>query len=74
MKISKGMDTKINDFLELHPYYMNKSEMVRDAIRHLIEEESRLSAETMKIIEEGKKQVESGKGKTLEKMEKELND
>jgi len=68
------METKINDFLDVHPYYMNKSEMVRDAIRHLMEEESRLSAETMKVIEEGKKQVESGKGKTLEEMERELDD
>ena len=74
VKISDGMEATINNFLEVHPYYMNKSEMIRDAIRHLIEEENRLSAETLKVIEEGKKQVESGKGKTLEEVEKELND
>ena len=65
---------KINKFLKSHPYYMNKSEMIRDAIRHLIEEENRLSIDTLKVIEEGKKQVESGKGKTLEELENELND
>ena len=67
------MEAKINDFLESHPYYMNKSEMVRDAIRHLIEDENRLSMETLKTIEEGKSQVEKGIGKTLEDVEKELN-
>ncbi len=67
------MEAKINDFLESHPYYMNKSEMVRDAIRHLIENENRLSMETLKTIEEGKKQIGKGIGKTLEDVEKELN-
>ncbi len=74
VKISEGMETKINDFLDIHPYYMNKSEMVRDAIRHLIEDESRLSKETLKVIEAGKQQVKSGKGKTLEEVEKDLYD
>ena len=63
------MEAKIKNFLNSHPYYMNKSEMIRDAIRHLIESENKLSKETLKIIEEGKKQVESGKGKTLEELE-----
>ena len=68
------MDAEINEFLSKHPYYMNKSEMVRDAIRHLMEEEKRLSAETLKVIEKERKQVERGRGKTLEEVEKELND
>ncbi|MFW3145198.1 MAG: hypothetical protein ACMUIE_00115 [Thermoplasmatota archaeon] len=68
------MDDRIDEFLETHPYYMNKSEMVRDAIRHLIEDESRLSTETIKVIEKGKEQVEKGKGRTLEEVELELND
>ena len=74
VKISKGMEAKIKNFLKSHPYYMNKSEMIRDAIRHLIESENRLSTETLKVIDEGKKQVEKGKGKTLEELEKELNE
>ena len=73
VKISAPMEARINDFLETHPYYMNKSEMIRDAIRHLIEDERRLSVETLKVIEEGKKQVERGVGKTLEEVEKGLN-
>jgi metal-responsive CopG/Arc/MetJ family transcriptional regulator len=68
------MEAKINNFLRSHPYYMNKSEMIRDAIRHLIEAENRLSSETIKVIENGKKQIEKGRGKTLEDVEKEMND
>ena len=68
------MDSKIEEFLETHPYYMNKSEMVRDAIRHLIEDENRLSEETLRMIEEGKKQVEIGIGTSLEEVEQELDD
>jgi len=51
-----------------------KSEMVRDAIRHLIEDESKLSTETIRVIEKGKDQVERGEGRTLEDVELELND
>ena len=74
VKITQRMDDRIDEFLETHPYYMNKSEMVRDAIRHLIEDESRLSTETIRVIEKGKEQVEKGRGKTLEEVEMELDD
>jgi len=74
VKITNRMDSRINTYLEAHPYYMNKSEMVRDAIRHLIEDDSRLSVETLRVIEKGKAQVEKGKGKTLEEVEQELDD
>jgi Arc/MetJ-type ribon-helix-helix transcriptional regulator len=73
VKITNRMDSKINAFLKAHPYYMNKSEMVRDAIRHLIEEDSQLSGETLSVIEKGKAQVNKGKGKTLNEVELELN-
>jgi Arc/MetJ-type ribon-helix-helix transcriptional regulator len=69
VKITNRMDSRINAYLKANPYYMNKSEMVRDAIRHLIEEDSRLSAETLKVIEKGRTQVERGKGKTLDEVE-----
>ena len=74
VKITQRMDDKIDEFLLTHPYYMNKSEMVRDAIRHLIEDENKLSTETIRVIEKGKDQVERGKGRTLEDVELELND
>ena len=74
VKITQRMDSRIDEFLDTHPYYMNKSEMVRDAIRHLIEDENRLSVETLDVIEKGKDQVEKGKGRTLEDVELELDD
>ena len=74
VKITKKMDDKIDQFLETHPYYMNKSEMVRDAIRHLIEDENKLSTETIRVIEKGEDQVERGEGRTLEDVELELDD
>ena len=43
-------------------------------IRYRIEDERRLSAETLKVIEKGKEQVESEKGKNLEEVEKEFHD
>lgn len=74
VKITEGLESMINTFLESHPYYMNRSEMVRDAIRHLIEEETRLSEETLRVMEKGRAQVEKGTGRTLEEVERELGE
>ncbi len=30
------MEEEINKFLESHPYYINKSELVRDALRYIM--------------------------------------
>jgi len=74
VKIPKAMEGEIEVFLNGHPYYLNKSELVRDAIRHLISEKRRLSKETLKVIEEGKEQVEKGEGMTLVEVREELDD
>ncbi len=74
VKIPNAMEGEIDTFLDCHPYYLNKSELVRDAIRHLISEERRLSRETLMVIEKGKAQVEKGEGMTLEEVRKELDD
>ena len=39
VKIPEDMEYQIKEYLETHPYYMNKSELVRDALRHLIGEQ-----------------------------------
>ncbi|MFW5953487.1 MAG: hypothetical protein ACOCSJ_04920 [Candidatus Natronoplasma sp.] len=59
------MEDEINKFLESHPYYMKKSELVRDALRHIMYEDRKLSEETSKVIEKGKEQIEKGEGTTL---------
>ena len=63
------MEDEINKFLESHPYYMNKSELVRDALRHIMYEERKLSEETLEVIEKGKEQIEKDKGATLDEVE-----
>jgi Arc/MetJ-type ribon-helix-helix transcriptional regulator len=74
VKIPKRMEGEIELFLKNHPYYLNKSELVRDAIRHILYENRRLSKETLQIIEEGKKEVESGKGLSLKQVKEKLDD
>jgi len=37
VKVPDEMDDDIEAFLEANPHYLNKSELVRDALRHLIE-------------------------------------
>jgi Arc/MetJ-type ribon-helix-helix transcriptional regulator len=74
VKIPKRMEGEIELFLKNHPYYLNKSELVRDAIRHILSENRRLSKETLQIIKEGKQEVEEGKGLSLKQVKKELND
>lgn len=68
VKIPNEMENEINKFLESHPYYMNKSELVRDALRHIMYEERKLSEETLKVIEKGKEQVEKDEGATLDQV------
>lgn len=67
------MKREIDHFLETHPYYLNKSEFVRDALRHIMHEEEKLSAETLRVIEEGKEQVEKDEGSTLAEVREELD-
>ena len=68
VKIPNEMEDEINKFLESHPYYMNKSELVRDALRHIMYEERKLSEETLEVIEKGKEQIEKDKGATLQEV------
>ena len=59
------MEDEINKFLKSHPFYMNKSELVRDALRHIMYEERKLSEGTLEVIEKGKEQIEKDEGTTL---------
>lgn len=38
VKVPDEMDDDIEAYLDAHPHYMNKSELVRDALRHLLNE------------------------------------
>lgn len=44
VKIPDEMEGDIEAFLEANPHYMNKSELVRDALRHVIQSNQPLGA------------------------------
>lgn len=74
VKIPREMENEIHEFLENHPYYLNKSELVRDALRHIMYEDRKLSKETLKVIEKGKAQIKKDEGSTLDDVKEELDD
>ena len=74
VKIPKAMEKEINRYLKKHPYYLNKSELVRDAIRHILNEKRQLSKETLNVIDQGKEEVKKGKGLSLQQVKEELHD
>lgn len=59
VKIPDEMADELEAFLDDHPGYMNRSELVRDAIRHLLAE-PRLSHRTLEDDRVSRKQIESG--------------
>ncbi|WP_254864771.1 ribbon-helix-helix domain-containing protein [Halovivax gelatinilyticus] len=59
VKVPDEMDEDIEAFLEDHPHYLNKSELVRDALRHMIEV-PRLSERTLEDDRISRRQIEDG--------------
>ena len=68
VKIPDEMDDDLQDFLEEHPHYLNRSELVRDALRHLIEA-PQLSARAREDIRTSREQIEAGETVDLEDLE-----
>jgi len=59
VKVPDEMDDDLEAFLKDHPHYLNKSELVRDALRHLIET-PRLSDRTLEDDRVSREQIDSG--------------
>jgi Arc/MetJ-type ribon-helix-helix transcriptional regulator len=68
VKIPDEMEEDLETFLEDHPHYLNRSELVRDALRHLIDSQS-LSDRALEDIQVSRKQIEAGKTVSLENVE-----
>ena len=68
VKIPDEMEDDVEAFLEEHPYYLNKSELVRDAIRHLIVSQ-RLSPWAREDVRVSREQIEDGETVALEDLE-----
>lgn len=59
VKVPDEMDEDLEAFLEDHPHYLNKSELVRDALRHMIDV-SRLSERTLEDDRVSRRQIDDG--------------
>lgn len=61
IKIPEDMDEHLNDYVDESGAYLNKSELVRDAIRRYFEERPlRLSEQTLEDDRISREQIESG--------------
>ncbi|MDR5656983.1 ribbon-helix-helix domain-containing protein [Halodesulfurarchaeum sp. HSR-GB] len=68
VKVPDEMDEDIDTFLEDHPHYLNKSEFVRDAVRHLLKE-PQLSEQAREDIRVSREQIDSGDVVSLDDLE-----
>jgi len=68
VKIPDEMEEDLETFLEEHPHYLNRSELVRDALRHLIDA-PRLSEQAREDIRVSREQIAAGETVPLEDIE-----
>jgi len=59
VKIPDEMEDDLETFLEEHPHYLNKSELARDALRHLLDS-PRLSQRTLADDRIAREQIDAG--------------
>lgn len=59
IKIPDGMKDDLDAYLEDNPHYLNRSELARDALRHLLERPN-LSAESLRRVERSESDFENG--------------
>lgn len=59
VKIPDEMDEDLEGYLQDHPHYLNKSELVRDALRRLLEGR-RLSSHVQRKVRRGREDVDEG--------------
>jgi len=68
VKVPDEMEGDIQEFLEEHPHYLNRSESVRDALQHLIDF-PRLSARAWEDIRVSREQIDAGDTVALDDLE-----
>lgn len=68
VKVPDEMEKDIQEFLKEHPHYLNKSELVRDALRHLIESPG-LSARAREDVRASREQIDAGDTVALEDLD-----
>lgn len=65
VKVPDEMEEDIEAYLEAHPHYMNRSELVRDALRHLLADPP-LADWVHDDIEAAREQIERGETMSLD--------
>ncbi|WP_254838860.1 ribbon-helix-helix domain-containing protein [Natronomonas marina] len=68
VKIPDEMDDDLQAYLEEHPHYLNKSELVRDALRHLIDSQQ-LADWARADVRVSRDQIAAGETVALEDLE-----
>lgn len=68
VNVPDEMEDRLQDVLKEHPHSLNTSELVRDALRHLIESQ-RLSGRTREDIRVSCEQIEAGNTVALNDLE-----
>ncbi|QLH80236.1 ribbon-helix-helix domain-containing protein [Halosimplex pelagicum] len=68
VKIPDEMDDDLKEFLEEHPHYLNKSELVRDALRHLMDSQQ-LADWARDDIRVSREQIDEGETVALDDLE-----
>lgn len=60
VKVPDEMESEVDGYLDRHPYYLNRSEFVRDAVRRILEEdrEPALSPEFERRVEQAEERGE----------------
>lgn len=67
VKIPDEMEDDLDAYLEDNPHYLNRSELARDALRHMIEE-PRLSTASLRRVEQSERDFEHGDSVPLEEI------
>lgn len=65
VKVPEEMEDDIEAYLEAHPHYMNRSELVRDALRHLLADPP-LADWVHDDIDDAREQIERGETVSLD--------
>jgi Arc/MetJ-type ribon-helix-helix transcriptional regulator len=68
VKIPDEMEDDLETFIEDNPHYLNRSELVRDALRHLMDS-PRLTDRAREDIQVSREQIAAGETVALEDLE-----
>lgn len=68
VKIPDEMEDDLEWYLDEHPHYLNRSELVRDAIRHMIDSPT-LAESALEDVQVSREQIENGDVVALDDLE-----